>query len=49
MSDEEIRLILQNHKDHLRECKRSDESTVYWIGALDCVDNIANKLGVELE
>ena len=51
MNDEEIRLILQNHKDHLRECRRNDDGTmnVYWIGALDCVDNLAGKLGVELE
>ena len=47
--EDKIREILQEHKEHLRECKRNDESTMYWIGALDCIDNIAEKLGVELE
>lgn len=49
MNEDEIRLVLQNHKDHLRACKICDASNVYWIGALDCVDNLADKLGVDLE
>ena len=51
MNNDEIRLILQTHKNHLRECRRNDDGTmnVYWIGALDCVDNLADKLGVDLE
>lgn len=46
---DEIRIVLQEHKNHLLECKRTDEPTPYWIGALDCVENIAEKLGIELE
>lgn len=49
MIDDEIRVILQEHKNHLLECKKTDDTTVYWIGALDCVENLALKFGVELE
>ena len=47
--EDKIKEILSEHKEHLKECKRNDEPTMYWIGALDCIDNIAEKLGVELE
>ena len=49
MTENEIREILQGHKKHLLECKREDRNTMYWIGALDCVDNLALEFGVELE
>lgn len=49
MSEDEIKMILQNHKEHLLECKQTDELTSYWDGALDCVECLAEKLGVELE
>lgn len=50
MTTDEITIILQKHKNHLRKCKReSKEDILYWIGALDCIDNIASELGVEIE
>lgn len=51
MNENQIQNILQEHKEHLRECRRNDDGTmdVYWIGALDCIDNLAYKLGVYLE
>ena len=49
MNENQIQMILQNHKEHLLECKRNDEPTIYWVGALDCVECLAEKLGVELE
>ena len=49
MSKNEISVILQGHKRHLKECMEDGESRIYWIGALDCVDNLASKLGVEIE
>lgn len=47
MTDDEIE-ILQKHKQHLLECKENDEITLYWIGALDCLENISEMLGVDL-
>ena len=44
-----IQEILHEHKEHLMECKRHDEPTSYWIGALDCLEYISEQLGVELE
>lgn len=49
MNDNEIQEILQKHKEHLLECKSHDGSTLYWIGALDCLENISEQLGVDLE
>ena len=50
MNTEEIQEILQEHKNHLIECKREDtNSKLYWIGAIDCIENISIELGVELE
>ena len=49
MTDNEIQEILQKHKEHLLECKRHDELTLYWIGALDCLEYISEQLGADLE
>ena len=49
MTDNEIQEILQKHKEHLLECKRHDESTFYWIVALDCLEYISEQLGADLE
>lgn len=48
MTKDEISSILQEHKRHLKECMEDDESRIYWIGAIDCVENLAVKLGVEI-
>ena len=53
MITEEIREILQEHKNHLIDCKKADNPTIYsqgyWTGAIDCVDNLAIEFGVEIE
>lgn len=49
ISAEEIRKVLREHKNHLRECKEHDDPTDYWIGALDCVDVISEELRVWIE
>ena len=53
MNAEEIQEILQEHKKHLIDCKKAESTTIYsqgyWIGAIDCVDNLALEFGVELK
>lgn len=46
---EKIREVFQEHRNHLRDCKKEDDNSLYWIGALDCIDNLAQMLGVDLE
>ena len=49
ITEDKIREIFEEHREHLIECLRDDDITTYWVGAIDCVDNLAEKLGVELE
>ena len=45
-SRDEIKEILQKHKNHLIECESYDEPTSYWKGACDCVEYFAEAFGV---
>ena len=53
MNTAEIIEILQEHKNHLIELKKYDIplkcKDMYFLGAIDCIDNLAIELGVELE
>ena len=53
MNTDEIQEILQEHKNHLIDCKKADSNTIYsqgyWTGAIDCIENISIELGVDLE
>lgn len=49
MTAEEIQTILQEHLNHLRKMKSEDKPTRYWVGAIDCVEILAEKLGVDVE